>query len=166
MRAGAPGRGASVNRSSTPRSFKSMFCHAAQRFRHRRTVSTLTDNSCAIVALLLPCEASSTICARNTSCCPLLRRFVTWSNAARSSSCNWTGVARFGISFPLVFLCSSLYIPHFHDIPALLNGVCTDWVNKQQERSKSGASILRLDEHLPLFRPRHDCRDDILGTGS
>src|SRR5258708_3259439 len=103
MRAGAPGRGASANRSSIPLSLRARPCPATQRSRHRRTVSTLTDNSCAIFTLLCPPPAASTICARKTSCCPLLCRLVSCTNAVCSSSLNTTRVARFGISFPLAF---------------------------------------------------------------
>src|SRR5450755_4549701 len=103
MRAGTPGRGASANRSSIPRSLSEMSCKAAQRSRQSRAVSAVTDRCRAISALPCPSFAANTIRARKTSCCALPWRFVSRTNAVCSSSHNVIWVARFGIGFPLLF---------------------------------------------------------------
>src|SRR5450755_3581168 len=123
MRAGTPGRGASANRSSIPRSLSEMSCKAAQRSRQSRAVSAVTDRCRAISALPCPSFAANTIRARKTSCCALPWRFVSRTNAVCSSSHNVIWVARFGIGFPLLF---PFILSHGYLCPRVLGGYNDD----------------------------------------
>lgn len=93
IRAGAPGRGRSSNRSSTLRSFSAMGLKVSHRFRHNRGVSTLIPTSPAIWALLFPSAAAKMIRARKAICCRVLWRRVNVSRACRSSSVSLISVA-------------------------------------------------------------------------
>src|SRR5512144_2642640 len=88
IRAGVPGRGASVKRSATLSSSPATAWRANQRVRHRRTVSTATPSWRAIWLLLAPAAAVSTIRARNASCCEVLWHRLNWSKSWRSAAVN------------------------------------------------------------------------------
>src|SRR5216110_2074783 len=99
MREGFPGRGASSKRSSALNSSKSIPWSPTHRSRHRRTVSTFTSSSLAILAFEYPFDAYKIICARNTFCCSPLCRLVIFVNSSLSFSLRTTLVAGLGMRF-------------------------------------------------------------------